>query len=107
MILVTGATGLADSALLFELAATGEKVRGLKRPESRMSRVEARFKNNPELISNVEWVDGDVTDIFSLDEAFQDVTHVYHCAAQVSFQPADRNRMQHTNISGTANVVNL
>ena len=51
-------------------------------------------------------VDGDVLDIFSLEEAFEDITHVIHCAATVSFSPAKRKEMFETNIDGTKNIVN-
>jgi len=34
------------------------------------------------------------------------VTHVYHCAASVSFQSSDKENLIKTNITGTANIVN-
>ena len=107
MILVTGATGLLGSRLLFDLAASGKTIRALKRPESRMTCVNACFEGRPDLMEKVEWVTGDVTDILSLEEALKDIRYVYHCAAKVSFQPSDHKQMLHVNISGTANVVNL
>ena len=39
--------------------------------------------------------------------AFIDVTYVYHCAALVSFNPKDEDKLYQNNIVGTANVVNL
>jgi nucleoside-diphosphate-sugar epimerase len=41
-----------------------------------------------------------------LEEAMQNVTQVYHCAAIVSFNPKQKNELHKTNIEGTANVVN-
>jgi nucleoside-diphosphate-sugar epimerase len=55
----------------------------------------------------VEWVEGDVTDIVALEDAFKDVTHVCHCAAMVSFHPRDVRRMMQINVEGTTNLVNL
>lgn len=71
-----------------------------------MNCVDYYFSGNPELMGKVEWVTGDVTDIFSLEEALEGITQVYHCAARVSFLPTDRDLMHHVNIKGTANVVN-
>jgi nucleoside-diphosphate-sugar epimerase len=51
-------------------------------------------------------VKGDMTDIFSLEEAMEGVTGVYHCAALMSFEAKDHRRMLQINSSGTANVVN-
>jgi nucleoside-diphosphate-sugar epimerase len=47
-----------------------------------------------------------VLDPFSLQQAMQGVEFVYHCAALISFNPADLKRMLEVNIEGTANVVN-
>ncbi len=107
MILITGATGLLGSRLLFDLASKGHRVRALRRSTSRMNCVDHYFGTHPELLEKVEWVEGDVSDIFSLEAAMPGVTQVYHCAAKVSFQPSDRDYMHHINIDGTANVVNM
>ena len=41
------------------------------------------------------------------EKAFEGVTHVYHCAAIVSYVKKDRGRMMENNVQGTANMVNL
>ena len=41
-----------------------------------------------------------------LEEIMQGITHVYHCAALVSFEPKDKYRLLKINVEGTANVVN-
>jgi nucleoside-diphosphate-sugar epimerase len=107
MILVTGATGLVGSRLLFDLIASGQSVRAMKRSGSRMTRVNACFAGREDLARKIEWVEGDITDVFSLEAALIGINRVYHCAAIVSFQPSDHKRMLHVNITGTANVVNL
>lgn len=96
MILVTGASGLVGSHLLQELILAGKSVRAL-------------YRNEIPIIENttgIEWVKGDILDIVALEDSLENVHQVYHCAAIVSFNPAKKKMMQHTNIEGTANVVN-
>jgi len=110
MILVTGGTGLLGAYLLLELTREEEKVRALKRENSSTLIVENVFRYNidgaEELLKRIEWVNGDVCDIFSLEDAMEGIDFVYHCAAIVSFDPKDRDKMMQVNIDGTANVVN-
>lgn len=106
MVLVTGATGLLGSQLLFDLLQYGYQVRAFRRNESDLSTVEYVFRNHPELLHRLEWMEGDVLDIFSLQDALKGIEHVYHCAAFVSFDPRDAGHMIRVNIKGTANVVN-
>jgi len=58
------------------------------------------------LFDKIQWVKADILDISSLEIAFEQVTHVYHCAALISFDPKDEEQLRKTNIEGTANVVN-
>ena len=111
MILLTGGTGLVGSHLLYELTAAGKRVRAIKREASRTEIVEKIFAwYNPEGYAEqfklIDWVEGNVSDIFSLREALKGVKHVYHCAAVVSFVPSERPQMLKINIEGTANLVN-
>ncbi|HFA51872.1 MAG TPA: NAD-dependent epimerase/dehydratase family protein [Bacteroidetes bacterium] len=99
--LITGATGFIGAYLLHYLVQKGEKnIRALKRPGSPMDLVEG-IKNQ------VEWVNGDILDLPSLEGAMEGTGRVYHCAAIVSFNHADISKMIKTNQEGTANVVNL
>lgn len=111
MILVTGGTGLLGSHLLFELCKQGFRVRALYRNESKIKTVLPLFKHySPEqaeqLFQQIEWVKGDIDDIFSLEDALEGIDKVYHCAALVSFDAADRAELIRINEKGTANVVN-
>lgn len=110
MILVTGGTGLVGSHLLFDLCRSGKKVRVLKRPESNVANVKKVFSyyspKHDDLLKNIEWVDADLLDVYSLIEKMEGVTEVYHCAAMVSFESAHQSEMLRTNVEGTANMVN-
>ncbi|MEP6514238.1 MAG: NAD-dependent epimerase/dehydratase family protein, partial [Parafilimonas sp.] len=109
MIFITGATGLVGSQLLFDLLSKEEKVLTLKTKNSDTNRLANIFSSHNELFNkNIEWVKGDILDIFSLKEIFKKgVTKVYHCAGIVSFNKTDAEIMMRTNINGTANIVSL
>ncbi|WP_053992760.1 NAD-dependent epimerase/dehydratase family protein [Mangrovimonas sp. TPBH4] len=111
MVLVTGGTGLVGSHLLYKLINNNEKVRAIFRtPESlaTVKKVFSYYTQDPEtLLDAIEWVKADITDVPSLEEAFTGITHVYHCAALVSFAPNDYYKLRKINIEGTSNVVNL
>jgi dihydroflavonol-4-reductase len=111
MILVTGGTGLVGSHLLFNLLNKGHKVKVLMRSTSnreQIYRTFAYYTSEPhKLAQHITWVDGDVTDLFSLEDALTGVTKVYHTAALVSFKKKDRKSIIETNVKGTANLVNL
>ena len=89
MILVTGGTGLVGSHLLYRLCSSGKKVRALKRETSSLRIIHKTFSyytpNADALLNNIEWVTGDVTDIYSLYDVMEGVEQVYHTAAIVSF----------------------
>ena len=58
------------------------------------------------LFDKIEWIEGDINDITSLDVAFQNISEIYHCAAFISFSNQDFNAMKKINVEGTANMVN-
>lgn len=111
MILVTGGTGLVGSHLLYKLSQTESKIRAIYRTESKIKKTKHVFSYFTDdvdgLFNKIEWVKADILDIPKLIEAFQNVSHVYHSAALVSFDPNDYHALRNINIDGTANVVNL
>lgn len=94
MILLTGATGLLGSHIAYELLQQGKKIRALKRKDSNSTLTEKIFSfytnEQIELLNSIEWVEGDVLDLGSLEDAMVGITHVYHCAAMVSFLPKEK-----------------
>ena len=111
MILVTGGTGLLGSHLLFDLVSSGKQVRALKRKSSNTDMVRKIFSyysaDVDNLFTSIQWVEGDIMDFASVDDALEGVGYVYHAGAVVSFYPKDHKEMLRTNIEGTANLVNL
>ena len=111
MIFITGGTGLVGSHLLIRLLQSGHRVKALCRPESDLGKVSTLFESyGPEtgaLFPKIQWVEGNLNDLPSLIQAFVEVTEVYHCAALISFNPKDRERLRNINHTGTQNIVNL
>lgn len=96
MILVTGGAGLVGNELIKQLLAQGKTVKAI------YNKTPLKFANSSTLIS----VQCNILDVYALEDAMQDITEVYHCAAIVSFAPNDEKKLYKINVEGTANVVN-
>lgn len=112
MILVTGGTGLVGSHLLYHLLLKkNTRLRAIHMQSSDLTAVKRVFSyygsNGADLFNNIHWVEADLNNIPSLEVAFQGITHIYHCAAMVSFSSGDYQKMRRVNIEGTTNIVNL
>ena len=109
MILVTGATGLVGAHLVLHLVELGESVRAIYRTTSSIEKTKNLFSlyHKSHLFEKIEWIEGDILDIPSLEMAFQNIELVYHCAALISFDPKEEETIRKTNIEGTANIVNF
>jgi nucleoside-diphosphate-sugar epimerase len=109
MILVTGGTGLVGAHLLYELTNSGLQVKALRRQQSNTDWVKKIFSyytgRVDELFNRIEWVEGDILDYLSLEEALKGTTSIYHCAAIVSFHGDDNDIMLNNNVKGTGNLI--
>ena len=94
-ILVTGAAGLVGKEVIKQLLDSGEKVKAI-------------YHSAPFSLShpNLEIAQCDILDVITLEEVMKGITHVYHSAAIVSYDPKDKHSILKINIEGTANVVN-
>lgn len=108
MNLVTGGTGLTGSWLLLELSKRNEPIRALKRKNTDLTAVENLFREflSIEHFEKIEWVEGDLLDLPSLDCAFSGIETLYHTAALVSFDVRHRKQIYRSNVIGVENVVN-
>jgi len=110
MILVTGGTGFLGAHLLYHLLQQHNRIKALKRkhsPTGLTRKIFSYYSSDPGLLlQRIEWVDGDILDFYSLQDAFRDIDYLYHAAALVSFHTNDKRQLVKTNVSGTANVVN-
>jgi len=100
-ILVTGGTGFLGAYIIKELIQKGYAVRAIRRS----SKLPDYISNDT--LAKVQWVNGDVLDINSLEDAMEGVDTVIHSAAIVSFIKKEREKMYHVNVDGTANVVSI
>ena len=102
MILVTGGTGFLGGYIIKHLVNKGYVVKAIRRESSRLP-----FFISDDVLQKVQWVNGDVLDVISLEEAMDGVDAVIHSAAKVSFDPDEKEEMHQINVDGTANIVNI
>ena len=111
MILVTGGTGLVGSHLIYQLTLENNVIRATHRADSDIERVKSLFKfyskDFNQLFKKIEWIEADLNNLSQLQDAFKDISFVYHCAAYISFDPSRYETLRRVNIRGTANIVNL
>jgi dihydroflavonol-4-reductase len=109
MVLITGATGLVGSHLAIHLLENDENVRAIYRNENSIVKTKSLFELyiKLHLFDKIEWIQADINDIPTLEIAFENIEFVYHCAALVSFDPKDEEKLRKINIEGTANIVNF
>jgi nucleoside-diphosphate-sugar epimerase len=100
MVFVTGGTGFLGAYVIKELVKNNYSVRAIRRSNK------LPFFIPQNIFDSVQWVDGDVLDVITLEEAMNGADAVIHAAAKVSFQSYERKEMYQTNIEGTANVMN-
>lgn len=99
-ILVTGGTGFIGSHSAAALIAAGHEVRMLVRSKEKMDRV---MDYHGVTIS--DFAIADVTDRKACRQALSGCDGVIHSAAMVSTARRDAERVYHTNVEGTRNIV--
>lgn len=97
-ILITGITGLLGSYLAKSYAGKAD-ISGLKRQNS-----STQLLGN--LASQINWYEGEITDVELLIEACNNQDLVIHAAGLVSFDESKKEALLKTNTQGTACVVN-
>ncbi len=98
MILVTGATGFLGSFICRKLLDEKIDFIALKRSNSSFSLLE-------DVKNQINWHEGDITNIDSLEPVLEKVDAVIHAAAVVSFHNSDFDLMSHVNVEGTKLLV--
>lgn len=110
MNLITGATGIIGSHVALKLLLAGKPVVACKTKTSDTLKTQKLFSyyapNYKQLFDQITWVEADVLDIYSIEEALHGISRVYHCAGYVSFDKRNRQKLFKINEGGTANVVN-
>ena len=96
---ITGCNGLVGSYIARKLLEQGATVAALKRKNSDLSHIK-------DISGKINWFEGDVLNVLSLDECIKQADCVIHCAGMVSFHQRDFAKMFKINVEGTANVVN-
>ena len=95
-VLVTGATGFIGGNLARELWQRGYQVRALVRPGSNTLTIDD---------TDIEQVPGDILDSDSVVRAVDGCQGVFHCAAVYTFWARDPGGIYHSNVDGTATVL--
>jgi nucleoside-diphosphate-sugar epimerase len=111
MNIVTGGTGIVGARLIFDLISKNQSVTALIRKNSSIGKFKKLIsfytENVDDITKKVNWVNADITDLESLNDVIPSNSKVYHCAAKVSFNKDDKQIIEETNITGTANIVNV
>ncbi len=111
MILITGATGTLGSHLLYQLLQNNDKIVALYRSSIKKNRVLDVFgyytNQSKIFFDKIIWRKADITDIYSLEDAFEGIDKVYHCAAYIDFRNKKFEKYYEINSKGTANIVNI
>ena len=110
-ILVTGGTGLVGSHLLYHLTQQGCSPIAIKRKESDIQNVNKIFRyyssKHNILFNKISWVECDILDLLKLENIIESTEYIYHCAAFISFNNSDKEKMLNVNTTGTTNIIDL
>lgn len=96
-VLITGATGFLGSWMTKRLLDEGFEVSALVRSKHKLETELPGLK--------VQAIEGDVTDLASLQRATRGQESVFHLAGLIAYSHAQRAAMENVNVQGTANVI--
>lgn len=96
-VFITGATGVLGRDILEHCHQLGYQIVALKRSTS----------NTEGLPSQIQWIEGDLGDSFSYQDALKQADFVIHAGAMVSFSGKDARKMIQFNTGITKNIVDL
>jgi dihydroflavonol-4-reductase len=94
--LLTGATGMLGHHLARALLDRGDQVVATRRATSDIG---------PLADCAIDWRTADLSDCSALERAAEGCETAFHCAAQVSFQGADRAALTTANVEGTETLL--
>lgn len=95
-VLVTGANGFLGAWLTRSLTEKGHEVYALVRKNSDLAELAG---------VSCKYIYGDVTDLSSLETAFQGMDSVFHLAGVIAYKKSERALMDKVNVEGTRNVI--
>lgn len=99
------------SHLLYHLLLKNDSVCAIHQKSSNLIAVKNVFEfyttDFENFFQRIQWIEAALDDVPALEKAFENVNQVFHCAALVSFQSSDYQKMRRVNIEGTTNIVNL
>lgn len=95
-VVVTGANGFLGSWLTRRLCLEKHETFALVRKSSDLSELAG---------VDCQYLHGDVTDLDSLNQNFQNANAVFHLAGLVAYKASDREKMEMVNVQGTQNVI--
>jgi nucleoside-diphosphate-sugar epimerase len=109
MILITGATGLVGSHLLYRFRESAKNIKALYRNEKSIEKTRLVFSSysagDEKLVDDFIWEKCDILDLPRLEKVIKGVKTVYHCAA--SLDSDNFEKIKEINVTGTANVINI
>lgn len=97
---------MTGARVVFDLARLGYEVRGMVRTFGSTALFDAYCAKEGRPAGSVEWIEGDLLDFHSLENALGGCDTVFHCAGLVSFQPQEVKLLHKINTKGTENLVN-
>lgn len=108
MNLVSGATGIIGSHVALKLLQDDQPVVACYGPTKNTSKTRRLFEyyGQGSLFAKIKWIEMDLDDNYSIEQALAGIKNVFHCAGLVSFSAKDRKRLFDVNETGTANIVN-